>query len=141
MSKLTWKVSRPLSDKHQIKKLEEILGVTMPDDYIECVMKNNAGYPSLKIFTTDVENEHVFNNLLTFDESKSVNIFNTYKSVLAASGNKELLPFAEDPFGNYICFDFSESSVKIVYWEHETQKTETVCTTFTEFLAKLGPTE
>lgn len=139
MNELTWKVVRPLTDKTLIKKLERIVGVAMPNDYIECVMENNAGYPSLKGFVTVAGNERVFNNLLTFDESKGVNIFNTYKSVLAATGNKTLLPFAEDPFGNYICFDFSESMAKVVFWEHETKRTETINETFTGFLAKLSP--
>ena len=141
MNKLTWKVVRPLSDETPIKKLESIIGVAIPDDYAECVMENNAGYPSLKAFETTAGTERIFNNLLSLDERKDVNIFNTYESVLDATENKALLPFAEDPFGNYICFDFSDSAAKVVFWEHETGKSEAISAAFTEFLAKLKPTE
>lgn len=139
MSELTWKIIRPLANQTPIKKLEDILGVTFPKDYVECVMKNNAGYPSLKVFKTSSGIEHIFNNLLTLDENKKVNIFTTFESLLAATGNKLLIPFAEDPFGNYICFDFSDSTVRIVFWEHETKKTDAISETFTEFLANLSP--
>jgi hypothetical protein len=139
MSELIWKVARPLTDKAPISKLEGIVGATLPDDFVGCVMENNAGYPSLKGFETAAGTARVFNNLLTFDEGKSVNIFNTYEGVLAATGNDALLPFAEDPFGNYICFDFSESGA-VVFLEHETNKTEAVSETFTGFITKLTQT-
>ena len=141
MSELTWKVVRPLLDRAPIKKLEEVVGVAIPEDFIECVVRNNAGYPSHERFETAEGIEHICNNLLSFDEKKNVNIYNTYDSIIALTGNKLLLPFAEDPFGNYICFDFSGSDVKVVFWEHETKKIEVVSSTFNEFLAKLSPSE
>lgn len=137
MNELTWKLAKPLAEDTAIRKLEKDLGRVLPEDYVECVMKNNAGYPSLKKFATVSAVEHICNNLLSFDEKKDVNIFNTYESVVASSENKMLLPFAADPFGNYICFDFSGATVKVVFWQHETNETELVCTTFAAFIAKL----
>lgn len=141
MGELTWKVARPLSDRAPICKLEEVIGVALPDEYVECVMKNNAGYPSLTRFKTAEGVEHMVDMLLSFDEKKSVNIYNTYQSMLASTGNKWLLPIAEDPFGNYICFIFLGSGTKVVFWDHETGKVETISATFAEFLAKLHPSE
>lgn len=141
MSGLTWKVTRPLSDRTPINKLEEIVGIVLPDDYVECVMENNSGYPSFEQFETVEGIRHIFNNLLSFDEKKKVNVYNTYASVYALTGNPKLLPIAEDPFGNYICFDFSGSEKRVVFWEHETKKIETICLTFTEFLENLNPSE
>ena len=138
MNELTWKVARPLTDEAPIRKLEELIGTNLPNDYVECVMKNNAGYPSLEIFKTSTGIERIFNNLLTFDESKKANIFQTYESLCVTTENRTLLPFAEDSFGNYICFDFSGSNMRVVFWEHETQRIEIISSTFTEFLTKLS---
>ena len=141
MSELTWKVVRPLQDRAPIRKLEEIIGIILPDDYVKCVMNNNAGYPTLEKFETVNGMERIFNNLLSFDEKKNVNIFNTYNSIFALTGNKMLLPIAEDPFGNYICIDFSNSEMKVVFWEHETNTLEAVSATFSELLSKLNLSE
>lgn len=137
MCELIWKIVRPLANNAPIEKLEKIIGYSLPDDYIECVQKHNAGYPSLKKFETLTGVEHICNNLLSFNEEKAVNVFNTYDSMLNATGNRALLPFAEDPFGNYICFELSETHAKVVFWEHETSNIEPICDTFTEFVSKL----
>lgn len=137
MSGLMWKIVRPLTDDSLIKKLEKTIGFRLPADFVECVRKNNAGYPSLKSFETQSGVEHVFNNLLTLDDKKEVNVFNTYEAVLGVSGNKALLPIAEDPFGNYICFDFSAQPAHVVYWSHETKASETIADSFASLLAQL----
>ncbi|MCL2797367.1 MAG: SMI1/KNR4 family protein [Firmicutes bacterium] len=136
MNELEWKVARPLVDKTPIEKFEKMIGAIMPNDYVECAVKNNAGYPVQEVFLTESGVEHVFNNLLSFDESKRMNIFKTYESARTVTGNKGLVPFASDSFGNYICFDFA-SGAKVVFWDHETNKIDPVCSTFTELLAKL----
>ena len=138
MNKLEWVLVNPLEDDTQIKKFEKTADVIFPEDFVSCVVENNAGYASLKNLETVRGNNRVCNNLLTFDEKKKVNIFNVYISVFSARGNTKLVPFAEDPFGNYICFDFSKPTAKIVFWNHETNKTEDVCDTFAEFLTKLN---
>lgn len=137
MSELTWKLAKPLANDTAIKKLEKIIERSLPTDYVECVMKNNAGYPSLKKFDTVSSAAHICNNLLSFDEKKEVNIFNIYESLVASTGNKMLLPFAADPFGNYVCFDFLGETVKVVFWLHETDETELICATFAGFAANL----
>jgi len=137
MSELIWKITRPLAESAPVEKLEKITDITFPKDYVDCVMENNAGYPSLKVFRTNLGDERIINNLLTFDESKDVNIFNTYESLFAATGIKALIPIAEDPFGSYMCFDFSESTAKVVFWEHETNRIDAVSDTFTGFIDML----
>jgi len=137
MNELEWFLVNPLEGEAQIKKFEDIARINFPDDFVNCIKKNNAGYPLFKNFETLTGDNHICNNLLTFDEKKKVNIFNVYRNVFSIRETTPLVPFAEDPFGNYICFDFSESTAKIIFWHHETNKTEKVCDTFTEFLAKL----
>ena len=37
--------------------------------------------------------------------------------------NKELIPFAKDPFGNYICLSLKDGTVR--FWDHEDHETGT----------------
>ncbi|MBO1580102.1 SMI1/KNR4 family protein [Bacillus sp. XF8] len=50
-----------------------------------------------------------------------------------------IIPFARDPFGNLICFDYlaDKLSPTIVFWDHEEQgeaAIEIICHTFSELL-------
>ena len=45
----------------------------------------------------------------------------------------KMIPFALDPAGNFFCVE----NGKIVFYNHETDDTETICDTFKEFLNKL----
>ena len=88
-----------------------------------------------------------FNNLLTFDldsEYSILKIFSTLKSRLV----EKVFPFARDPFGNYICFDYrSGGDPTIVFWEHEAASIDNdsaiskVCDSFSELLDMLEERE
>ena len=43
----------------------------------------------------------------------------TVYPALEAIKDKNLLPFAIDPFGNYICYQLDRK--QIVYWDHESE--------------------
>jgi len=125
-----------------ISKVEAIFGVKFPTDYIDIVMKNDGGYPMPDRFNLN-DNEEVFNNLLSFDEEDSNNILDTYYDVKDRLF-EEIIPFAEDPFGNLICFDYRQSSQPtVVFWEHETASKDKnaaikkISDTFTELLDSL----
>ena len=141
MNELSWKFTKPLVGKTSIIKLEKILGIILPDDFISCVMLNNAGYPSLQNFETSSGVDHLFSRLLSLDEQSAVNIFNTYDTMFSINGIENLLPFAGDPFGNYICYDFSEPILKIVFFDHETCEVDSICQTFSELIGKLSPSK
>ena len=55
----------------------------------------------------------------------------------------KVYPFARDPFGNLLCFDYRNSteSPTVVFWDHEEENIKEaiypVCSTFTELLASL----
>lgn len=59
------------------------------------------------------------------------NVYSAFK-VLKKIDSK-LLPFANDPAGNLICYDGS----KVVHWNHETDEIETVADSISSFFAKL----
>jgi len=125
-----------------ISKVEAIFGVKFPEDYVKCIMKTDGAYPKPNRFKLN-GNEEVFNNLLSFDEEDSSNIINVYNDVRDRL-IKKVIPFAEDAFGNLICFDYSDNEkIAIMFWEHEkafNDKEATMnymCDSFTELLLML----
>jgi len=137
MKDLVWELGSRLNSSTQINKLNAMVGGMLPSDYISCVLDNNTGYPSLNVFETQLGTQHIFNNLLSLDESNDENIFKVYQFISEETGRKNILPFARDSFGNYICFDFSENPAVVVFWQHETNDIDFVCNSFADLLCML----
>ena len=65
---------------------------------------NNGANVEPEIFNVN-NHERVFGTLLSFDENSDeyiVEVYNDFSDTLP----KELIPFAFDPAGNLICFDY-----------------------------------
>lgn len=147
MSKnLRWICENESVETTTISKVEYIFGIEFPRDYVECIIKNNGGYPKPNRFNLN-GNEEVFNNFLSFDEEDSSNIINAYNDVKDRLIEK-VIPFAEDPFGNLLCFDYRNSEQPIiVFWEHEKafnnkeNAISFICNTFSELLNMLHESE
>ena len=54
---------------------------------------------------------------------------------LEAIKDKNLLPFAIDPFGNYICYQLDRK--QIVYWDHESDEVTSTGKGLDEFAESL----
>lgn len=139
---------RPSIDK-DVSVVEQTLGITLPDDYKECAKKYGVGSPIPDVF--DVRGrwggEAVFNRLLTFDSADTygyyiVDVWNNIKDRLIG----DIYPFADDIFGNSICFDYREGkdkSPKVVFWDHEIAYDSPedailyICDSFTELISSL----
>ena len=65
--------------------------------------------------------EHLFSDVLRFDsgETRKVTAYDAMEEIQ----NKELIPFAKDPFGNYICLSLKYGTVR--FWDHEDHETGT----------------
>ncbi|KRD91005.1 MULTISPECIES: SMI1/KNR4 family protein [Priestia] len=141
MKKINWiqPLDSPISEK-VINDVESYFNIQFPLDYKKCILNFNGGYPQPKVFDTDVKSELVFSCLLSFT-SDDANIVEVYemKSQVLPSG---IYPFARDPFGNLLCFDYRKnvSEPTIVFFDHEVEKEQAIyhiCDTFTELLEKL----
>lgn len=133
MNEISWKYVKALNNKDSIAIFEQVIGCEIPKDIKECVTNYNGGRPSKKIFDTNLSQERVIKSLLSYNTTDLETVFDVY-SVLSKE-NKKLVPVASDPGGNYICFD--KNTKAIVLWLHETNGTEKVADSFTEFLNKL----
>ncbi|MBP3041174.1 SMI1/KNR4 family protein [Bacillaceae bacterium Marseille-Q3522] len=134
-----WLFSGEHLDEKKITEVEKSFGFKFPADYKQCIMKNNGGFPEPNIFDCDDgRTEAVFNNLISFtDENLNIKMF--YEFSL-----QKLIPFARDPFGNLLCFDYrdNDESPKIVFYnceENGITLVTPVCESFTVLLDRLYP--
>ena len=127
---ITWKRGSKI-DESIIKEVETTFGVTLPNAYKSIVIENNNARPSIFTFDTESSREHVLKKLLSLKKEDIETIYKA-KKVLSKIDNT-LIPFANDPAGNYLCF----KGDSVVYWLHEDNSISKVANSFTEFLAKL----
>ena len=135
---VSWKFcDQPVTDK-LIKEVERMFTIKFPDDYRECAKENNAGQPVPDIFNLSGRGEEVFNSLLSLVSSGSNYIGKVYQ-ILKTRLPENVYPFADDPFGNYICFHYSDdkSLPEIVFWDHELETITKICNSFKELIESL----
>ncbi|MFD2214907.1 SMI1/KNR4 family protein [Metabacillus endolithicus] len=131
-----WKYTEEPIGEKKLVEVEEKFGFTFPADFKQCVIYNNGGFPDPNVFDCDDGRiEVVFNNLISFT-NKDINIQMFYEF-----SAQKLIPFARDPYGNLLCFDYryNEDSPKVVFFISEDEETSItpVCDTFTDLINRL----
>ena len=122
-----------------IESVENRLEITIPEDYKQIVLKYDGGYPNPNHFKVDGKVE-IFNNLISLDENEYNNIYEILEDLQDRIGD-QLIPFAEDGFGNLLCFDYSANK-NIVFWDHEKNHDDfkelpLVCSSFSSLIENL----
>lgn len=132
-----WLFSGESLDEKKIIEVEGIFGFKLPDDYKNCIMRNDGGFPEPNVFDCDDGRiEAVFNDLISFtDKDLNIKMFSEFSS-------QKLIPFARDPFGNLLCFDYNENvdAPKVVFYNCEeigSTLITPVCQSFTDLLNRL----
>lgn len=143
MNNITWSfMSKTPVTNEGIQAVEQYFNIKLPKDFVVCVKKYDGGYPDPKVFNVPGQDENVFSDLLTLHIEDEYSIVQNYNSVKDRLVSK-IYPFARDPFGNLLCFDYrnNPASPTIVFWDHEEENMEKaiypVCSTFTELLNSL----
>jgi hypothetical protein len=137
MHELKWENVKPLLDVNSISLFCERFRVRFPEEFKSLVTHFNGSTPDRKRFNTDRAKERVILHFLSFNENEKNGIFQTTNRMRNSGYPENLIPFARDPFGNLICFDFTNSGYSIVFWNHEDDKLEKISDTFSGFLASL----
>lgn len=127
---MEWKYVK-LTKKENIEIVEQKLQYNFPNDFKECVLKNNYGTPENYIFYLLDGSEKVFGSLLSFNEEDEEYIL-TYNK----HENEKLIKIAIDPFGNFIAYE--RSTNEIVYLNHETDEVSKVAKNWTVFVESLS---
>jgi cell wall assembly regulator SMI1 len=114
-----WKDVEELNADDSISQVEKEMGIVFPHLFVETVKKYNGGRPLNNVFDTEKTKERVFSNFLTFNLSENNSIISIYRENAERFPSK-VVPFATDPGGNYICFDYRKSSnPEVIFWNHE----------------------
>ena len=146
---LEWDFIKPLESENLIDEFEQLRRYKFPVSFRECVIKNNAGYPSKDVFDTAATEERCISYLLSFNKrgdatiwdsveayESNINVAKQYGDLDEANALKYIfnryVVFADTPFGDDIAFDKTDDSV--VYIDHETLEVEKIADSFDEFL-------
>jgi hypothetical protein len=142
-SQISWRSFDGEVSLETVRQIENALGIQFPSDYIDCARLYNGGCPSLKAFDFEGREGAVFNRLLSLHSSRSdfiIKVFHYVRDRLVEG----IYPFADDPFGNLLCFDYRKGdNPTIVFWDHEVAFEDPegaltyVADSFTELLSKL----
>ena len=125
-------------DESTVESVAEAWGVRFPKKYVRIAAKYNGGCPDRDIFDVDGRPECVFDYLLTVP-NEIIECYDDTKDRLPAG----VYPFATDPFGNAICFDYRKGpKPKVVFWDHEAAADDPrqvlpIAESFTAFLKNL----
>lgn len=126
-------------DETIITKVEKNFSIKFPQEYKECVLKYNGGHPVPNIFYFTDKGEGLFDHLLSFTSDPNIEEVYDIVSDYIPEG---IIPFATDPFGNDICFDYRKNKKlpNIVFRNQDEigeESIEFICETFVEFLESL----
>ena len=96
------------ADPKEIIRVETVFGVQFPPDYKTCVMENQGKIPEPRRFHIHQKGkESIFHCLLHFDpKSTDYNLLDEYTFYFEGDIPEGVIPFADDPSGNRLCFDF-----------------------------------
>jgi hypothetical protein len=136
MNHIQWRYPKGAVTEADINAYEKAHGISFPADYRAIVLEHNGERPRPNSFDTRNTKGRVADILLSFNRSDRVNIWDV-TSWLKDSLPLKIVPIISDPGGNYICYDFTNPSPTIVFWNHETDLIEEVCNTFTQLLDML----
>lgn len=129
---IIWKYKIDLADKSVFAEIEKKRGIIIPDKLKTLIIKANAATPNKYNFMVG-STERVLGAILSFNKEEED--IDTIFMALEVIEDKNLFPFAIDPFGNYICINLITKEV--VFWDHETGNVTTTEKKLDDFLESL----
>ncbi len=127
-----WRFKIELKNETVFSEIEKSMSRAFPSEIKEFIRDYNAASPDLNRVLIN-GSERILDAILSFNKDETEAVM--FKSAFKAVGNKNLVPFATDPFGNYFCISLDKS--KVVYYTHEEQKCEATEYSLKDFIDKL----
>jgi cell wall assembly regulator SMI1 len=122
MIEIQMKESCPPLHESDIAKAEHRMGVTLPDDYRQFLLRHNGGRPDRNVFPVvgdPLNDTGIINWLYSIEDGDVYDLVGNaeiYKGRMPA----ELLPIGLDPFGNQICLALAgPNKGRVYFWDHE----------------------
>ena len=127
---MNWKYKIPLKDKNVFKEIEDKYDIKIPDTLKRLILDANGSTPEK--YRVMVNNtERVFATVLSYNRGDSDNVYTSLDRFV----KKGLVPFGEDPFGNIFCIELKSN--KVVFWNHELDKTVPAHSSLSTFINSL----
>jgi cell wall assembly regulator SMI1 len=129
-------------DEARLRGFEQLLNITLPDDYRQMLMSHHGDAPLESEYRLSTPEGEMFGGIGIFLSPDPY----AEGGILAVASRfaRGVVPIAEDGGGNFLCFDFRDvsngSEVKVVYWDHELNEEDTyffVASSFSELLNAL----
>ena len=133
---MKWNCENNVVTDDIINAVEAELKIKFPRDFVAIIKQYDGGYPIPNKITIEGQ-EEILNNLVSFLEEDTSFILDIINDTENFTGSN-LVPIAEDPFGNLFCYSFGENTCEIVFWNHEEGTiNKHVCNNFEELMAML----
>ena len=128
---INWKYKIDLVDD-AIYRMSNKYGVIIPNDLVKLLEVANGATPSKSKFMLKVD-EKLLGAILSFnpDEHEA----DSFETAMIIDFDKNILPFAVDPFGNYICYNLNDGT--IVFFDHEENSISIIATSLKDFMSML----
>lgn len=130
---MEWRSTVKLDDPKAITRVEKELGIQFPEAFRELVLLHNHGSAYPDTFDTETRKGRAFGRLLNFNDDQILKEYRLIKDQLP----EQVVPFAGDAGGNYLCFDYRKYQPVIAYWDHESAQVEYVADELGEMLKNL----
>ncbi len=114
----------PPPTSEQIACVETLIGAKLPESYAAFLRFSNGGWPRVCAFQDRTEGsreewevDHFFH--IASDINSTGNVVWNYRHRWP-DASREILPIAEDAFGNFICLDLTASGKgRVIVWVHD----------------------
>ncbi|MGN0979476.1 MAG: SMI1/KNR4 family protein [Candidatus Avoscillospira sp.] len=138
---LEWGPSTPLEDESLIDKFEQAVGYRFPADCRQCIRDHGGAWVQPDGFDTQENKGYGINRILSaVPDHEAGSIWDLMElDAETAEVLRGYIPFADTPFGDFLCLDRKDDSV--VYIDHETLEVEHAAPSFQAFLDGLHEDE
>lgn len=122
------KFVKPILDGTAMDKFFEEVGIQIPEAFQDFFIENNGGRPINNQCMLLNGNEKILNTFLSFNESDKENVYKARRRVEV--DDMKLIPFANDPSGNYFCI----KDGRVIFYSHEDSEEMEICDSFDAFI-------
>lgn len=112
-----WKYKIDVSQLSVFDELEKQYGIQFPAELRDFITEHNAATPEKYHFMV-ANTEKIFGAVLSVNKGEPDT--DTIYTALSCVKDPTYIPFAIDPFGNYICYSSEDGA--IVFWDHEANR-------------------
>lgn len=118
--------SGPLVSENDIRMVEIAIRNKLPSEYRLFLSRHNGGHPEPSCFNSFSDKSTFNGSCIHYfygigDESPHSQLLTAF-NILKGRIPKELIPIADDPFGNQVCIAIEGKEIGTIYfWDHEAE--------------------